>query len=182
MVSNPTTQGRNLPALAQLTGCLVAESFTLPPGFASGDFFYLPRILMPYLAWLLPNSQTSPFGFKKHVAITVLTSGVAVVLGWLLSRRYACRRNWPNVSVEEWFVVFSGLALLGLQLLYTQFYDVYLIQFVPFAVIAVGKMAPRWPRWCKGLSAMMCLVMLSISSCGRAGILPKRKRNGRRPS
>lgn len=143
----------------------------LTAGVCFGYFFYLPRILMPYLAWLLPNSQTSPFGFKKHVAITVLTSGVAVVLGWLLSRRYAYRRNWPNVSVEEWFVVFSGLALLGLQLLYTQFYDVYLIQFVPFAVIAVGKMAPRWPRWCKGLSAMMCLVMLSISSCWTRGTL-----------
>ena len=82
------------------------------------------------------------------LAITVLTSAVCRGPGWLLSRRYFYKRNWPNVSVEEWFVVFSGLALFGLQLLYTQFYDVYLIQFVPFAVLRWRKMAPRWPRWC----------------------------------
>jgi len=143
----------------------------LSAGVCFGYFFYLPRILMPYLAWLLPNSQTSPFGFKKHLALTVLTSGFAIVLGWLLSRRYLEKRNWQHISPGEWFVVFSGLSLLGLQLLYAQFYDVYLIQFIPFALVALGQMAPSWPRWCKVLTAGMCLVMLLISACWTRGKL-----------
>lgn len=150
---------------------LGAWTLYLTTGVCFGYFFYLPHILMPYLAWLLPNSQTSPFGFKKHLALTVLTSAFAVVLGWLLSRRYLDRRNWQDLSRAEWFVVFSGLALLGLQLLYAQFYDVYLIQFLPFAVFALGRIAPNWPHWCKAATAVMCLVMLSISSCWTRGNL-----------
>jgi len=142
-------------------------------GVCIGYFFYLPRILMPYLAWLLPNAQTSPFGFKRHLALTLLTAGFAVLFGWLLSRRYLDRQNWQRLSTAEWFVVLSGMALLGLQLVYAQFYDVYLIQFLPFAVFALGKMAPTWPRWCKGTTATLCLVMLSVSSLWTRGTLAR---------
>jgi hypothetical protein len=142
-------------------------------GVCFGYFFYLPRILMPYLAWLLPNSQTSPFGFKKHLALTLLTSGFGVVFGWLLSRRYLDRQNWQRLLRAEWFVVLSGMALLGVQLVYSQFYDVYLIQFLPFAVFALGKMAPTWPRWCKATTAALCLVMLSISALWARGTLAR---------
>jgi hypothetical protein len=140
-------------------------------GICFGYFYYLPRILMPYLAWLLPNSQTSPFGFKKHLALTLLTCAFSAVFGWLLSRRYLDRRNWRRLPAAEWFTILSGLALLGVHLVYAQFYDVYLIQFLPFAVFALGKMAPNWPRWCQATTAGLCLVMLSISSCWARGTL-----------
>ena len=140
-------------------------------GVCFGYFFYLPRVLMPYLAWLLPNSQTSPFGLKKHLALTVLSSGFAIVFGWLLSRRYFDRQNWRRLLRAEWFVVLSGMALLGVQLVYSQFYDVYLIQFLPFAVFALGKLAPTWPRWCKATTAALCVVMLSISALWARGTL-----------
>jgi hypothetical protein len=142
-------------------------------GVCFGYFYYLPRILMPYLAWLLPNSQTSPFGFKKHLVITVVTSAFAAVLAWLLSRKYLDRRNWQRVERAEWFVLLSGMALLGVQLVYAQFYDVYLIQFLPFAVFALGKMSPTWPRWCHAATAGLCLVMLSISSLWARGTLAR---------
>jgi hypothetical protein len=142
-------------------------------GVCFGYFYYLPRILMPYLAWLLPNSQTSPFGFKKHLVLTVLTSAVSAVLGWLLSRRYFDRRNWQRVPPAEWFIVLSGMALLGVHLVYEQFYDVYLIQLLPFVVFALGKMMPTWPRWCQATTAGLCLVMLSISSLWARGTLAR---------
>jgi Dolichyl-phosphate-mannose-protein mannosyltransferase len=140
-------------------------------GICFGYFYYLPRILMPYLAWLLPNSQTSPFGFKKHLALTVLTSAFAAVFAWLLSSKYLDSQNWRRIPTAEWFIVLSGMALLGVQLVYAQFYDVYLIQLMPFAVFALGKMAPMWPRWCQATTAGLCLVMLSISACWARGTL-----------
>ena len=136
-----------------------------------GYFFYLPHVLMPYLAWLLPNAQTSPFGFKKHLALTLVTFGFAIIFGWLLSSRYLTKRNWQLLSCAEWFVVLSGLTLFGMQLLYAQFYDVYLIQFLPFAVFALGRMAPAWPGWCKAITAVLCLFMLSISALWTRGAL-----------
>jgi hypothetical protein len=58
----------------------------------------------------------------------------------------------------------SSLALLGLQLLYVQFYDVYVIQFVSFVVIALGQMPRQWPRWCKAFTAILCLITLTVSA------------------
>jgi Dolichyl-phosphate-mannose-protein mannosyltransferase len=138
-----------------------------------GYFFYLPHVLMPYLAWLLPNAQTSPFGFKKHLALTLLTFGFAIVFGWLVSSRYLTKRNWQLLSCAEWFVVLSGLALCAIQLLYAQFYDVYLIQFLPFAVFGLARMAPVWPNCYKTVTAVLCLVILSISSLWTRGKLAK---------
>lgn len=140
-------------------------------GVCFGYLFYLPRILMPYLAWLLPNAQTSPFGFKKHLALTLVTSGFAIALGGLLSQRYCNKRNWRSLPRAECFVMLSGLALLGLHLIYAQFYDVYLIQFLPFIVLALGQMLHSWPRWCKAVTAVLCLLMLSISSLWSLGKL-----------
>jgi hypothetical protein len=142
-------------------------------GICFGYFFYLRHVLMPYLAWLLPNAQTSPFGFKKHLALTLVTSGFAILLGSLLSQRYGDKQNWRSLPRAECFVMLSGLALLGLHLIYAQFYDVYLIQFLPFIVLALGQMLHAWPRWCKALTAVLFLLMLSISSLWSLGKLGK---------
>jgi hypothetical protein len=107
------------------------------------------------------------------VVLTILTYGFAVFLGWLLLRRYLDRSQWHVLPREEWFVAMSGLALLGLQLLYVQFYDVYLIQFVPFAVLALGQMLHLWPRWCKAFTAMLCLITLVVSALWSRGNLEK---------
>ena len=95
-------------------------------------FIYLPKYLMPYLAWLLPNIEFFPFGFKMRLALTLVTYGFAVVLGWLIGQRYVERQSWRGLMTpEESFVILTGMATLGLQLFYVQFWDVYLIQFIP---------------------------------------------------
>jgi hypothetical protein len=136
-------------------------------------FFYWPRVLMPYLAWLLPHSQTSDFGFKKHLALTVLTSAFAGVLAWHLMRRYLLKRNWGLTAREEWFITFSAIALLGLQLMYTQFYDVYLIQFLPFALFALGRIFGPWSNWAKAITCALCMFMLFGSSLWTRGNLAR---------
>jgi Dolichyl-phosphate-mannose-protein mannosyltransferase len=140
-------------------------------GVCFGYFYYLRHTLMPYLAWLLPNTQTSEFSVTRHAALTLLTCSFALILAWLLSRRYFDKRNWRLITNPEWFVVLSGLALFGLQLLYAQFYDVYLIQFLPFTVFALANMAAKWPRWCTATTTGLCLVSLCISSLWTRGSL-----------
>jgi len=132
---------------------------------------------MPSLGWLLPNYdyQFFPFGFKERLALTIITGGFAIGLSCLLAQRWLESRAWRVLVREERFVLLSGLALLGLQLLYVQFYDVYLIQFLPFAVVALGKTLPVWPRWCKALTAVLCVIMLSLSSLWTGGVLSFRE-------
>lgn len=147
---------------------LVAWAIYIVAGICYGYLFFRYDLLIPSLAWLLRSrSLLEPFvpvGFGKRLAITFLACGFAVMLSWLLSRKYLNRRGWRNRPPAESFVVLSGLTLLCLHLLYVQFYDVYMIQFIPFAVVALGQMLRTWPRWCKMLTAVLCLLMLSVSS------------------
>jgi hypothetical protein len=147
---------------------LAAWTVYIAAGVCCGYFFFRSDLLMPSLAWLLRSrSLLEPFfpvGFEKRLVVTILACGFGVALGWLLSQKYLERRGWRNRPPAESFVVLSGLALLCLHLLYLQFYDVYLIQFLPFAVFALGQMLHIWPRWCKVLTAVLCLLMLTVSS------------------
>ena len=142
-----------------------------------GYFFYLRHVLMPYLAWLLPNNQTADFGFKNHLLLTVFTASFAAALVWLLSRRYLNVQFWHEISRPEAFMFFAGLALLGLQLIYAQFYDVYLIQFLPFVLLALGLMSPRWPAWLKATTCGLSLVTLVVSSLWIRGSLERAEAN-----
>jgi hypothetical protein len=90
-----------------------------------------------------------------------------------MTKRYLRTRNWRVLSCAEWFVVLSGLALLGMQLLYAQFYDVYLIQFLSFAVFVIGNIGPAWPSWCKAITAVLCVTMLFTSALWTRGALAK---------
>ena len=144
-----------------------------------GYFFYLRHVLMPYLAWLLPNNQTADFGFKNHLILTLLTASFAAALGWLLSGLFLSIQHWHKVSRSEAFVVFAGLGLLGVQLVYAQFYDVYLIQFLPFVLLALGLMCPRWPTWLKVTIGAMSAVALLISSLWTRGNLERAEANWR---
>ena len=144
-----------------------------------GYFFYLRHVLMPYLAWLLPNNQTADFGFKNHLILTLLTASFAAALGWLLSGLFLSIQHWHEVSRSEAFVVFAGLGLLGVQLVYAQFYDVYLIQFLPFVLLALGLMCPRWPNWLKATIGGMSAVALLISSLWTRGNLERAEANWR---
>jgi 4-amino-4-deoxy-L-arabinose transferase-like glycosyltransferase len=144
-----------------------------------GYFFYLRHVLMPYLAWLLPNNQTIDFGFKNHLLLTLLTAIFAAALGWLLSRRYLNVQHWQKISRPETFIAFSGLALLGVQLIYAQFYDVYLIQFLPFVLLALGLMCPRWPGWLKATICGLSAVGLVVSLFWTRGSLERAEANWR---
>jgi hypothetical protein len=144
-----------------------------------GYFFYLRHVLMPYLAWLLPNNQTADFGFKNHLAVTLLTASFAAALAWLLSRRYVNLRHWQKISRPEAFIVFVGLALLGLQLIYAQFYDVYLIQFLPFVLLTLGLMFPRWSTGLKTAICGLSIFALLTSSLWTRGSLERAEANWR---
>ena len=150
---------------------LAAFTAYITAGFCYGYFVVLPGILMPSLPWLLSSRQLLPLSFKWHLAVTLVTGGFAVGFGCLLSQRYLEGRAGRVLLGAECFLLLSGLALLGLQLLYVQFYDVYLIQFLPFAVVVLGKTLPSWPRWCKALTAVLCVAMLLVSSLWTRGIL-----------
>jgi hypothetical protein len=156
-----------LPVSRSSLWLLAGWTIYIVAGVCCGYFFFLSDFLMPSLPWLFRSqSLLEPFlpsGFEKRLAVTILACGFAVGLGWLLSRKYLGRRGWKSRSPAECFVMLSGLTLLCLHLLYVQFNDVYLIQFVPFAVFALGQMLHIWPRWCKVLTAVSCLLMLSVS-------------------
>jgi hypothetical protein len=106
-----------------------------------------------------------------RLALTLVTYGFAVVLGWLIVQRYVERQSWRVMTPEESFVILTGMATLGLQLLYVQFWDVYLIQFIPFAVFAVAQMSHVWPWWCQASTAVLALIMLCFSSLWTRGHL-----------
>lgn len=142
-------------------------------------FVWPHRFLMPYLDWLLPDTYTPFFGLrvKQLLLLTAVTYLLAIILGSLFLKRYFYRRDHQLISREEWFVLLAGMASLALQLLYVQFYDVYLIQFLPFTVVALGKMVLTPPRWCKGLSFAFCLLMLLASSLWTRGNLEQAQAN-----
>ncbi len=146
-------------------------------GACFGYFVYLRHVLMPYIAWLLPNNQTTDFGFRKHLILTLSTCAFAAALGWLLSRRYLRIQNWRQISNAEWLIAFSGLALFGFQLIYAQFYDVYLIQFIPFVLVAVGGMFPRWPAGLKTAICGLSVLTLVTSSLWTRGNLARAEAN-----
>ena len=150
---------------------LIAMGVYVTAGLCYEYFIYLPKYLMPYLPWLLPNIEFFPYGFKMRLALTLVTYGFAVVLGWLIVQRYGERQSWRVMTPEESFVILTGMATLGLQLLYVQFWDVYLIQFIPFAVFAVAQMSHVWPWWCQASTAVLALIMLCFSSLWTRGHL-----------
>ena len=157
----------------------VACSIYVVTGVCYRRFVWPHRFLMPYLDWLLPDTYTPFFSprFKQLLLLTAVTYLLAIILGSLFLKRYFYRRDRRLISREEWFVLLAGMASLALQLLYVQFYDVYLIQFLPFTVVALGKMLLTPPRWCKALSFAFCLLMLLASSLWSRGNLEQAQAN-----
>ena len=127
-----------------------------------------PRLLIPYLDWLLlPGSLSYPLfpsSAKVRLIITLLTYGFAIILCWLLARRYLLASRTSVISQPEWFIVLCGVAAFGLQLIFVLFSDTYLIPFVPFTAFALSQMARNWSRWLQALTAVLCLLALGISS------------------
>jgi 4-amino-4-deoxy-L-arabinose transferase-like glycosyltransferase len=96
---------------------LIAMAAYVTAGLCYEYFIYLPKWLIPYLGWLLLNTGFFPYSFKMRLVLTLVTYGFAVVLGWLIVQRYVARRSWRVMTPEESFVVLTGMATLGLQLL-----------------------------------------------------------------
>src|SRR5262249_19608354 len=105
-----------------------------------------------------------PSSAKVRLAITLLTHGFAVILCWLLVRRYVINVRTNSVSQAEWFIVLCGAAAFGLQLIFVWFCDVYLIPFVALTAFALSRMAGNWPRWMQLVTTALCLIALTISS------------------
>ena len=150
---------------------LILVAAYVTAGLCYEYFVYMPRDLMPYLGWLLRNWEFFPYGTKGRVTLTLVTYIFAVLLGWLIVQRFAYRRNWRATAPDESFVMLTGIAVLGLQLLYVQFWDVYLIQLIPFAIFVVAQRSQTWPRWCNILTAVLILSMLCVSALWTRGIL-----------
>jgi hypothetical protein len=157
---------------------LIASAVYITAGILYGYFTY-QRFTMPYLDWLLRDTYTPFFTLttRKLFLLTILTGLLAIALSSLILTRYFDTRNWRMISSEEWLVAFVAAAALVLQLLYVQFYDVYLIQFLPFATLALGKMVPAWPRWCKAVTFSLCLPALLLSSLWTRGNLAEAEAN-----
>ena len=147
-----------------LTACIL---------YISAGIFYGSRaqkktILMPYLDWLLPAGGVLdplfPSSGKIRLAITLLAYGFAIILAWLLAGRYLLNRRTSVISQPESFIMICAVGAFGLQLIFVWFCDVYLLPFVPFTAFAISQMAANWSRASKSLTAVLCLVMLVISS------------------
>jgi hypothetical protein len=82
----------------------------------------------------------------------------------LLVRRYLLAWRTSVISQPEWFIVLCGVAAFGLQLIFVLFCDTYLIPFVPLTAFALSQMACNWSRWLQALTAVLCLLALTISS------------------
>lgn len=132
--------------------------------------YFLPQrrsLLVPYLDWLLlPGSSYPlfPSSAKVRLIITLLTYGFAIILGWLLARRYVLALRTSVISKPEWFIVLCGVTAFGLQLIFVLFSDTYLVPFVPFTAFALSQMARNWSRWLQAFTAVLCLLALTISS------------------
>ena len=169
--SRTRNSGANLPALAQLTGCLVAGSFILPPGFASGIFLFAAHSdAVPRVA----PAQQSNFSVWFQKARGDYCSDVWSCRGPGLAfiEEYAYRRNWPNVSVEEWFVVFSGLALLACSYFIPSF-TMCTDPVCSFCRHCCGKNGAPLAPLVQGIIGYDVPVMLSISSCWTRGNLAR---------
>ena len=118
-------------------------------------------ILMPYLAWILryPGrlGLLLPSSGKFWLPITVVTYGFAITLTWLLARRYFLDLRTRRISKPEWFVMLCGFAAVGLQLIFVQLHDVYIVAFVPFVAFALSQMSARWPHSSRLLTSIFCL-------------------------
>jgi hypothetical protein len=119
----------------------------------------LHRAPMPSLGWLLKMP-----GPVRRASLTLATTTAAVLLGWLLSRRYLAPARWPALPREELLLAFTSMAMIALNLAYAQFCDTYLITYIPFMIVAVGQESRAWPRWCRGGSLALCAVMLLLST------------------
>ena len=163
-------QRSSRPRLWVLCGCAIY----ITAGVAYGYIFHHASVV-PFLDWLLIHGAVLepllPGGVGKRFILTIGMYGFALVLGWLSAETLLQKRNWRSLTAPSSFLLLSGAALLAVQLIYVQFYDVYLIQFLPFAVLAFGQMLDVWPRSCQAVVATLSLVMLLVSSLWTRGNL-----------
>jgi Dolichyl-phosphate-mannose-protein mannosyltransferase len=117
------------------------------------------RLLMPYLPWLL-GGVWEPFfppGRKVRLVVTIITYGFAIILAWLLARRYLANSRTNVISRPEWFVVLCAAAAAGLQCVYLQLHDVYIMPFVPPTAFVLSRISANWSSRLKTLTFVLCL-------------------------
>jgi hypothetical protein len=125
-----------------------------------------PLGLMPSLGWVLVMGSRMCRFF-----LTFPTFAVTVLLTWLLWRRYLHPQRWPLLPREECLLLLTSLAMFGLNLIYVQFCDTYLIVYIPLALVALGQELRGWPRWCNNVSFLLGVLVLSLSSSWTRGSL-----------
>ena len=76
---------------------------------------------------------------------------------WLLSRRYVANSRANVISRPEWFMVLSAAAAFGLQCIYLQLHDVYVMPFVPFTAFVLSRISGNRSRRLKTLTLAICL-------------------------
>jgi hypothetical protein len=121
---------------------------------------------MPSLGWVFWMHGRVP-----RLLLTAATTASAVLLAWLLARRYSRPGRWRELPREERLLALTSLAMIGINLVYAQFCDTYLITYIPLIFFAVGQEARAWPRWCRGATLALCAATLLLSSLWTRGSL-----------
>jgi hypothetical protein len=128
--------------------------------------------LMPTIPLMIAHMLVDfPDVGDVSVPLTVLTAVFAVLLGWLFSKRYLDRQYWQARRQPENLLLFATLAWFGLQLVYVDYNDEYLLAAIPLGVSALGLAVPVWPNWCKVTTVILCAAMGSYCALRTRGDL-----------
>jgi Dolichyl-phosphate-mannose-protein mannosyltransferase len=148
------------PKLSRLQWWLLAVSiFYITVALCYQAGLHPDKMLMPTLPWLL-GGILEPFfppGRKVRLAVTILSYAFAVTLVWSLCSRYLANLRANVISRGEWFVVCCAAAAFGLQCIYLQLHDVYVMPFVPFIAFVLSRISGNWSRPMKTLTLALCL-------------------------
>ncbi len=128
-----------------------------------GQRAWPPLGLWWYLPVGLPDQLFRPLDLAGLAAAAAL-GAVAVV---------SARRLWPiqRKSPELILLVATPACLLGLNLLYVQFYDTYIVPFVPFALLLLAVQSREWspsPRVAVASTSVSLIALVLVSLWIRA--------------
>jgi hypothetical protein len=123
----------------------------------------LRQLQLPTMPWLVEHWI---HGRALLIPATLVAVSGACVLGWIVSMRYIENGYWRRMGAPELFVALTGIILLGLQLIFVQMNDTYVIAFLPFVLFAVALQATGLPRDWQRATVILCLASLTICTFG----------------
>jgi hypothetical protein len=128
--------------------------------------------LMPTLPMYIPLVLAGFPGIGDiSQPLTVVTAILGILLGWLVSKRFLTREYWRTRPGPDTFLFFTTIVWFGLQLVYVDYYDEYLLAALPLGVCVLGYSMPVWPQWCRVSTFVLSTVILFASALRTRGEL-----------